>query len=63
MDKPEFASILDKICIFICDMLDHNRILQGDSNPLNTPLTRDAILDKVEPLKSRFQKGLRNCDG
>ena len=49
MDKPEFASIVDKICNFISDMVDYNRIIQVYLNPSNTPQTRDAIANKLEP--------------
>jgi hypothetical protein len=62
MDKPEFSSIIDKICNFISDMIDYNRIIQVYLNPSNTPQTRDAILNKIEPLKSIFQKMLKHFE-
>jgi hypothetical protein len=62
MDKPEFSSIIDKICNFISDMIDYNRIIQVYLNPSNTPQTRDAIMNKIEPLKSIFQKMLKNFE-
>ena len=62
MDKPEFASIIDKICNFISDMIDYNRIIQVYLNQSNTPQTRDSIANKLEPLKSIFQKMLKNFE-
>ena len=62
MDKPEIASIVDKICNFISDMFDYNKIIQVYLDPSNTPQTRDAILDQIEPIKSIFQKTLKNFE-
>ena len=62
MDKPEFASIVDKICNFISDMVDYNRIIQVYLNPSNTPQTLDALMNQIEPMKSIFQKMLKNFE-
>ena len=62
MDKPEFSSIIDTIRNFISDMIDYNRIIQVDLNPSNTSQTRDAILNKIEPLKSIFEKMLKHFE-
>jgi hypothetical protein len=45
MDKPEVSSIIDKICNFLSDMVDYNRIIQVYLNPSNIPQTRDAIMN------------------
>ena len=62
MDKLEFPSIVDKFCNIISDMVDYNRIIQVYLNPSNTPQTRDAILNKIEPLLTIFQNMLKNFE-
>ena len=43
-------------------MVDYSRIIQVYLNPSNTPQTRDAILNKIEPLNSIFHKMLKNVE-
>ena len=39
MGKPEFASGVDKVCNFLADMIDYNKIIQVYLNMSNTPQT------------------------
>ena len=43
-------------------MVDYHRIIQVHLNPSNAPQTRDAIANKLEPLKSIFQEMLKNFE-
>jgi hypothetical protein len=58
MGKPEFASGVDKVCNFLADMIDYNKIIQVYLNMSNTPQTRNEIFNKIEPLKKIFAKML-----
>jgi hypothetical protein len=59
MGKPEFASGVDKVCNFLADMIDYNKIIQVYLNMSNTPQTRNEIFNKIEPLKKIFAKHAR----
>ena len=62
MGKPEFASGVDKVCNFLADMIDYNKIIQVYLNMSNTPQTRNEIFNKIEPLKKIFDKLLDNFE-
>ncbi len=41
-------------------MIDYNRIIQDYLNPSNTPQTRDAISNKIEPFPTELLRGKVN---
>ena len=58
MGKPEFSSGVDKVCNFLADVIDYNKIIQEYLSMSNTPQTRNDIFNKIEPLKKIFAKML-----